>query len=465
MYIYKGNPVGKYGSENLIRVPEASQETNIAFADMEDDGKADLVYMRGNGYRVAIRYNIYNYPQEKETTEVEVPFRGNSVNVADFNGDGILDMVVTPVAGDKAALLTGLGNRKYKVEVMDFPYMAYSCVVGDVNNDGLLDAVSCGYSQISILYGEKKADGFHFQKPVVIKSPDFIPRVCLADFNNDGWLDIVSHNFQNFDSKVYDIESCVLINNKGKFSFDNKRSFHTFGANGGSVANLYGDGKLEFVNSNYHADESRRVATFILGVDKDGFPTDEGKVRLPSYSAGSTLVLDFNGDGYQDIMVYNHTGATFYDGSLNPTGGNHGVGGTLYWGNKDHTFSVDNTSHVPSFGPHSRIAADAGSIGRRSSYEVYTSDYLTNSTQSSKLRLIIEGVFNQKQFATAEILMGDAGKASTAVLPVLISKNATQEVYEVNIDKGKSFRYQLKLDGSNTGAGPVVLAVQMEGIN
>lgn len=66
MYIYKGNAVGKYGIENLIRVPEASQETNIAFADMEDKGHADLVYMRGNGYRVAIRYNIYNYPKEKK---------------------------------------------------------------------------------------------------------------------------------------------------------------------------------------------------------------------------------------------------------------------------------------------------------------------------------------------------------------------------------------------------------------
>jgi hypothetical protein len=461
MYIYKGNPVGKYGQENLIRVPEASQETNIAFADMEDKGHADLVYMRTNGYRVAIRYNIYNYPQEKEITEVEIPFRGNSVNVADFNKDGILDMVVTPVSGGKGAFIKGLGNRQYKVEVFDFNNMAYSAVTGDVNNDGLLDVVSCGYSQISILLGNDKG-GFHFNKPIVLNSPDFIPRVCLADFNNDGWLDILSQNLQNFDSKVYDIQSHVLINNKGTFSFSNKRSFHTFGANGGSVAQLYGDGKVQFVNSNYHADESRRAATFILGVDAQGFPTDEGKVRLPSYSAGADLVMDFNADGYQDILVYNHTGATVYDGGLNPTGGMHGVGSVIYWGSKNGVFSLDNTSPVPSFGPHSRIAADAGSVGRRNSFETYTSDYLTNTTAGSKLKLTIEGRYNSKQMTIPEILVGKAGATGTVVQPVLISTSPTKVVYEVDINKGQTFRYRLKLESSNTGAGPIVSAVQME---
>ncbi|RYY23264.1 MAG: VCBS repeat-containing protein, partial [Sphingobacteriaceae bacterium] len=258
MYIYKGNAAGKYGTENLIRVPEASQETNIAFADMEDKGHADLVYMRSNGYRVAIRYNIYNYPQEKEITEVEVPFRGNTVNVADFNKDGVLDILVTPISGGKGALLFGLGNRKYKTELFDFDNMAYSAAVGDVNNDGLLDAVTCGYSQLCILLGSNTGGSYHLQKPVVLKTPDFITRVCLADFNNDGWLDILSQQFQNFDTKSYNIQSCVLVNNKGSFSYNNKRSFHTFGANGGSVAQVYGDGKMQFINTNYHADESRR---------------------------------------------------------------------------------------------------------------------------------------------------------------------------------------------------------------
>lgn len=462
MYIYKGNPAGKYGTGNLIRVPEASQETNIAFADLEDTGHADLVYMRGNGYRVAIRYNIYKYPQENELTEIEVPFRGNTVNVADFNKDGLLDILVTPISGGKGALLVGEGNRRYRTELFEFTNMAYSSVVGDVNNDGLLDAVASGYSQISILLGTMQGGTFHLQKPIVLSSPDFIARVCLADFNNDGWLDILAHNFQNFDSKVYNIESCVLINDNGQFSFAKKRSFHTFGANGGSVAQIFRDGKLRFVNTNYHADESRRVATFILGVDGAGFPTDEDKVRLPSYSAGGCLVMDYNGDGYQDILVYNHTEATVYEGNLNPTGGTHGVGSVIYWGNAAGTFSLTNVSHVQSFGPHSRIAADAGSIGRRNSYEVYTSDYLTNATANTKLTLTVEGRFNSKQFVTPHILTGKKSGGDTTIQPKLLSQSHAQAVYEVNLPKGQSFRYQLTLQGSNSGGGPMVTAVHME---
>ena len=455
MYIYKGNARGKYSGANLIRVPEASQETNIAFADMEDKGHADLVYMRGSGRRIAIRYNIYAYPKEKEMTEVDLPFRGNSVNVADFNGDGILDMLITPINGPQGAVVFGLGNRRYRVEPFDFPYMAYAAAVGDLNNDGVLDAVTCGYNRVCIMLGDNKG-GYHLQKPVVVGSDIFTTRINLADFNGDGWLDILCQNLQNFDSKVYDIESWVLVNNKGSFSLANKRSFHTFGANGGSVAQLQGDGKLQMIVGNYHADESRRSPTFILGGDKDGFPSDANKIRLPSYSSGANLVMDFNGDGYQDILVYNHSGATVYDGGINATGGIHGIGSVIYWGGKE-GYSISNTSPVPSFGPHSRITADAGSIARRNPYELYTSASLVNTTGKAALRLIIEGRFNDKQYVIPSLITD--GKETGASL---VERSATRAVYTVSIAAGKQFRYQIRLNGSCSGAGPVVSSVRME---
>lgn len=456
MYIYKGNPVGAYGPANLIRVPEASQETNISFADMEDKGRADLVYLRVNSKRVAIRYNIYAYPKENEVTEIEIPFRGNTVNVADFNSDGILDMLITPVNGPQGALIVGLGNRKYRVEPFDFPYMAYATLIGDVNNDGLLDAVTSGYNRVCILHGNKSG-GFHFDKPEIVESDIFTTRVSLADFNNDGWLDILCQNLQNFDSKVYDIESWVLTNNKGKFSLNDKHSFHTYGANGGSVAQLNGDGKLQFIAANYHADESRRSPTFILSGDKNGFPTDSNRIRLPSYSSGANLVLDFNADGYQDILVYNHTGATFYDGGLNPTGGTHGVGSTLFWGSKT-GFEATHTSPVPSFGPHSRIIADPGSIARRNSYEVYTSGKITSNFATGKYLLIIQGNFSSKRSVTPELIMDKGGKASLQ----LVSASDNQLIYTTQLEKSAAFRYQLKLEGSNSGAGPIVNEVIMK---
>lgn len=458
MYIYKGNPNKMYNTANLERAPLSSAETNMAFADMEDKGKADLIHLRGGGYRVSIRYDIDNYPESKELTEITIPFRANSVNVADYNKDGILDILATPINGPQAVLLFGEGNKKYRTDFFDFNHKAYSCAIGDLNNDGLLDAITSSHKEINILFGENAKGNFRFREPKTITTNVLTTRVSLADFNSDGWLDILSENLQRDDTKSYDIESWVLISNKGSFSLSDKKSFHSFGANGATVAQLNGDNKLNVVVSNYHADISRRTPAFILHPDKDGFPSDENKVRLPSFSAGANMVLDFNGDGYQDILVYNHTGADVYNGSLTPTGGMHGIGSVIYWGSKD-DYAISNCSHMSSFGPHSRISADPGSWSRRYPYEVYTSEEISN-TSNTAFRFIIEGRFNAKQFVEPTIVLSE--KKSGTVLLKLISQSSTKLEYDVKIPKGTTFSYQLKMNSSNSGAGPVVSSVKVK---
>jgi hypothetical protein len=463
MYIYHGNPDKLYNTANQSRVPLSSPETNIAFADMEDNGKAALVHIRAGGYRLTIRYDIYNYPKSNELTEIAIPFRANSANVADFNKDGILDILVTPINGPQAILFFGQGNRKYKEQIFDFKHQAYTCAVGDLNNDGLLDAVTACHQEISILFGSNAGGQFHFLEPKIISTSMLTTRVSMADFNGDGWLDILTENLQDDITKSYDIESWVLVNNKGSFSTSNKHSFHTFGANGGTVAQLNGDGKLDVVLSNYHADISRRTGAFILKADKEGFPTDEGRVRLPAFSAGANIVLDFNGDGYQDIMVYNHTGADVYNGSLTPTGGMHGVGSAIYWGGKD-GYSLANSSHMPSFGPHSRISADPGSASRRNPYETYTSEKITNTTGSENFNLTITGRFNAKQYVSPKIILISNSGKSEIVTPKPILNTADKASYLIKIPKGQTFKYELNLNSSNSGNGPLVSGVKMEAV-
>lgn len=459
MYIYRGNPNRKYSVANLIRVPESSGETNIAFADMEDNGRASLVHLRGGGFRLVIRYDIYDYPATKnELTEIHLPFRANSVNVADFNRDGILDIFVTPITGPQAVLLFGLGNRKYKMDLFEFPHYAYSCSLGDINNDGILDAVTSSHKEICILPGSENGGKFSFKKPFVITTDALTTRVSMADFNNDGWLDILCQNLQNTYTKVYDIDSWVLISNKGSFSLENKRSFKTFGANGGTIAQLGADEQPQVVVSNYHADASRRVGTFVLPAGKDGFPIEAGKTRLASMSSGANIVMDFNGDGFQDILVFNHTGNDVYNGSLTPTGGIHGAGSYLYWGSTNGFRGQDRT-WIPSFGPHSRIMADPGSTGRRNAYETYSSTYIINNTNKENFILTISGRFNAKQFVKPEI---EIEGENSRFVPGLITSDSSSAVYKLQIQKGKKFRYHLQMNGSHSGNGPLVSSVKVE---
>jgi len=463
LYIFRGNAFRQYGAANLIRVPEASPETNLAFADMEDAGQAALVYLRKHGRSLVIRYDIYRYPQAHESTEIGLPFRANAINVADFNHDGILDVLVLPLEGPKGAIVFGRGSRKYWVQPFEFNHHAYHSAVGDLNRDGILDAVACGPGEISILRGSMEGGVFHFEEPVVFPSDMLHVRVSLADFTGNGWLDILCQNVQNFATKTYDVESWILLNDHGNFSLKNKRTFPSFGGEGGSLARLGEPGKLDFVEANYQANLSRRVGTFVMPADKEGFPTAQGQQRLPASSSCGNLVLDFDGDGYQDIVVFNHMGIDQSNGTLAPIGGNHGFGSTMYWGGKQ-GFSVENATRIPSFGPHLRIAVDAGNIGQREPFEVYTSDYISNSAKSETCKLTISGRFNQKQNVTPEILVGEKDSKADAVivLPVVLVQSPTSVSYRVAIPPGKTFRYRLKLNSSNTGAGPIVSSVMLE---
>ena len=475
LYIYHGNSTRKYGTANLTRVPASPPETNLTFADMEDNGKTALVYLdnlqdrerRGaandkGGNQVVIRYDVYHYPEVAETTRINLPFQGNTVNIADFNRDGILDALVTPNSGPQGALIFGLGGRKYRVEPFDFNHPAYACAVGDIDNDGVLDAITSGKKEVCILRGNNQG-GFHFEPPVVISSSAFTARVSLADFNTDGWLDILCQNVQDDTTTSYDIESWVLVNRRGAFSLEDRRSFHTFGANGGSIARLKNDGKLDVIAANYHGDLSRRTPTFVLPGNEEGFPSDQGKQRLPSFSSGANTVMDLDGDGFQDIVVFNHTRANVFSGGLAPTGGEHGVGSFIYWGGKS-GFGIKDMTMIASFGPHSRIINDPGSLSRRDPFEVYTSDYLSNRSPQETFTLTIEGRFNRKQYVTPEILLGDKNSRgdSPTLVPTLLTQSPIAVSYRVVIPKGESFRYRLKLNSSHSGGGPIVSSVQME---
>ncbi len=462
LYIFKGSASRVYNPASVIRMPPSAPETNIAFADMEDKGKTDLIYLQERANKLVIRYNVYDEVNAHNLVEIQLPFNANTVNVADYNKDGILDVLATPLNGDQAALLFGRGNRKYVVKLFNFNYPAYSCFIADVNNDGILDAVTSGDKIIAILYGSIDRGNFYFQEPVIIDTHVFTPRVTIADFDNDGWVDIWCQNYHNSDTKSNDIDSWILINNNGLFSLDNKRSFKTFGAQGGSIAQL-NDDKLELIIANYHAELSRRVGTFILSANKDGFLDESTKFRFPSSSSSANYVLDFDGNGYQDILVFNHSGTNMYNSGLVPTGGMHGIGSELFWGEKN-GFNLNNKTWIPSFGPHARIMADPGSISRRHPFEVYTSTLLTNNTKSETFKLTITGQFNRKQYCSAEIIMWDRNSTDEISKASLnqILQSETEITYMVTIPKGREFQYRLMLNSSFSGAGPIVSSVKMD---
>ncbi|MDB6167587.1 MAG: hypothetical protein JWM88_451, partial [Verrucomicrobia bacterium] len=257
------------------------------------------------------------------------------------------------------------------------------------------------------------------------------------------------------------VESWVLVNDHGKFSLDRKRTFHTYGALAGTVAQIWGDGKPAFINANYLDGTSRRAATLLLHSDKEGYPVDEGKVRLASYSSSANYAMDFTGSGYLDVLVFNHSGQIEYNGELEPKGGMHGFGSLLYRGAKD-GYSNERVTPISSFGPHFRTTAEPGSISRRDPFETYTSSMISNPAGAGHFVLTVSGRFNQRQSVEPEILVENAeGKRTVATLHPE-GQSASEIRFGVDIPAGAKFLYRLKLKSSNSGGGPVVSGVRLE---
>jgi hypothetical protein len=130
-----------------------------------------------------------------------VPGAG-SITVGDFNGDGLSDLLTVNVTDyatvvtDSISVLFGNGDGSFQRPVYSPrpPAVLGSAVVADFNGDGILDvaAVNPVTNTVSVFLGN--GDGT-FQAPLNF-TVDASPRgLAVGDFNGDGFPDLVTANF------------------------------------------------------------------------------------------------------------------------------------------------------------------------------------------------------------------------------------------------------------------------------
>ncbi len=228
-----------------------------------------------------------------------------SVALADFNGDGYLDVAVADQAGNAVSVMLGTGTGSFPTHV-EYPTAAFptSVAVGDFNHDGNTDlAVSAGNGNtVSVLWG--KGDGT-FAGQVNAGTGDIPYSVVSANFagHNDGTTDLVTANSGG--------NSVSAIVSNGNETFQTRTDFDA-GTTPRAVAtgdfNSDGFADLVVTNSNCANFPSCGPSTIsILLGDGDG--TFQGPT---SYSTGTdtypyfVVVGDFNGDKVADIAVANY---------------------------------------------------------------------------------------------------------------------------------------------------------------
>ena len=197
--IYYGDGTGNFTKDDIefphfLEYPVAGDLNGDRLTDFVLGGLDQLYVYINKGDRKWEDRHMYLLHDYKEGWHG----MSNRASLADFTGDGIIDIAVGHYTTDKIKLLKGNGDGTFQ-DARDIGDMSLvgPTAAADFDKDGISDVVASGCYNvekdwwpsnfITIIYGDS-SDQFDNQVSIPLGS---VPQdVATGDFNNDGWEDI-----------------------------------------------------------------------------------------------------------------------------------------------------------------------------------------------------------------------------------------------------------------------------------
>ncbi len=230
----------------------------VLAADVNGDGKLDLISANLDGNSLTV---LTNNGDGTFTLSATIGLEDGPISVvaADVNMDGKLDLICannlhpngTPANTLTVLTNNGRGTFTFSAELVVAGQPA-SVVAADVNGDGRPDLVCANYelpdgTSANTLTVLTNMGNGAFTFSVTLEVGENPAAVVAADFNGDGWLDLISADSGNGSGKTL----TVLTNNQhGEFSLSAKPDVG-LGPQSVAVADVNGDGKLDLISANY----------------------------------------------------------------------------------------------------------------------------------------------------------------------------------------------------------------------
>src|SRR5262245_11035761 len=201
-------------------------------ADMDGDGKRDLITQGGDGVLVYPGNGDFTFGTPASLVDASGPIEGI---VADFNGDGRRDLAIVNAT---SSISIFLNQGSLLVTAMDMPLgrEVTDATVADVNGDGRIDLLissgrpeNFGPGSGAALVLRGNGDGT-FAQPVEYPTAIGPRQIVVGDFNRDGITDIVTGNQSSITRddcaefwKTWDTVS--ILTGRGDGTFNAARNF------------------------------------------------------------------------------------------------------------------------------------------------------------------------------------------------------------------------------------------------
>ncbi|QEH32331.1 FG-GAP repeat protein [Aquisphaera giovannonii] len=307
----------------------------VAAADLNGDGKPDLVAANYNSGSVSVLLNTTAAGATTPSFAAQQTFSTGAIPqglaIADINSDGKPDVAITNKSSKALSVL--LNTTATNATTLTFAARQsfatgtapYAVTAADLNGDGRPDLVVSNFasSSDSVLLNTTApgatAPSFAGQQTFSVGTNPY--DVAIADLNGDGLPDLVNALFSaNAVSVILNTTSHAESTTAGvpSPSFPRSGTFSTGSSPyAAKAADLNGDGLPDIITANF----ATNSVSVLLNTGTPGAST-------PSFAAGQSFstgsipadmaVADVNGDGLPDLVVANY-GTTSVSVLLNTT--------------------------------------------------------------------------------------------------------------------------------------------------